>query len=269
MHWAERALVARNMPRRLAERIILLVVLLFCVGTLVVLSKHAPAALFGYVFLQWSLVLFFRSRQDEAFALWVIYGFTYFVLRVNHDDETLLLVFTSLAHAGAILAHYLARDVLRDAPWLIFVFGAILVIPLQCNNLFFTPILSVVRVFLYVGVSYLEPDGLWIVKQYPLFCKQEAVFVILVWHFALWKWSVRPVQQQVPMVATETHVAPKPQHATPTNPKIVEGTGNSHRGAVLPMTTDDIAHTARNRNASRSDLAQQMLMRIAGANKQN
>jgi len=147
-----------------------------------VLSAHV-VALAAYLVLLWSLVLFFRVQAQQVFPLWILYSFVYWSHGIGKEDSNVLLAFvrsikslfvfrnltfcnkTTLCHAAAIVMNKTARELIGNNQWVVVVFGAILMLPTQCNNLYYTPVFSIVRIVLYIAVEQAEPRGSWLVKQ--------------------------------------------------------------------------------------------------------
>lgn len=97
-------------------------------------------------------------------------------------------------------------------------FGCLLLLPTRCNNAYYTPGLSFVRIVIYIVVEFVEPRGSWLIKQvsfvlcdlkgrrpadcrcvcqYALFSKVEALPLLVLVHLGV-RYATRPVQQAVP-----------------------------------------------------------------------
>lgn len=148
---------------------------------LVVSARHLPVAIAGYVLL---LGAVFVARADEhVFPLWLLYGFVYWSLSVGAEDNAVLLTLTTIAQILGLGAAFLFPATLQEYQRVLFwAAGALLVLPIQCNNPYYTPAFSILRVLLYVGIELLQPERLWVVKQYPLFAKREVLVLLLILH---------------------------------------------------------------------------------------
>ena len=173
-------------------------------ASLVVSALHAPVAVAAYLLLFWGLLLFFRIHHQEIFGLWILYGFAYWATGVGKEDNAALLALTTLVHAGAIVAHFSARNLLRENQWIVVAFGSILIIPIQCNNPYYTPAFGLARVIVFAAIQILDGDALWILLQYPLFCKQEALPLLVIFHLIVRKWST-PAPQGLPLTTPSEH----------------------------------------------------------------
>lgn len=152
--------------------------------SLVLTARFAPRAIAAYVLLVWVILLFFRVRQQEVFALWITYGFAYWALGEGQDEPVALLAVTSVAQVLAVLSHFALTETLRRNQWVMAGFGCLLVLPIMCNNPYYTPGFSLIRVALFIAVITFDPESTWVLQQYPLFCKREVLPFIVAIHVA-------------------------------------------------------------------------------------
>ena len=128
-----------------------------------------------------------RSSSDWV-HLWVFYGFAFWGADLDRDDGTALLVLTTLMHAALIVAgFFVPQAILRDSCARLVV-SLLLTIPLACNNLFFHPLLAIVRIVCFLASSALTSNNLSSV--YLLFSKAEALLPLIVTHVVVRSLSV-------------------------------------------------------------------------------
>ena len=203
-----------------SQRLIRTAALAGAFAILVVSARHLPLVVTGYLLLLGAVSV---ARADEhVFAVWLLYGFVYWSLRVGADDDGLLLTITSAAQVLALAAAFLfpvtVKEYNRPLFW---VAGALLVLPIQCNNPFYTPAFSMVRVLLFAAVELLRPSELWVVKQYPLFAKREALVLIVLLHaLAVRYLGTRGGTEDVLPLRAPSPEAPRP--ATPVDNELAQ-----------------------------------------------
>lgn len=153
---------------------------------------HLPP-LAGYLHLLWHIVKLESDSFFTVLRLWLSYCFTYWALGVGREDSEVLLALTTVVHASAIA---LARRLPRKNEW---VLCLLIMVPVQCNNLYYTPLFSVARLIVFVAIDVVEADPPFLLRQYPLFCKQEAIGPLIVWHLILMFWTKQQPQRLLPV----------------------------------------------------------------------
>jgi hypothetical protein len=159
--------------------------------------RYPPAA--GFVFLMWCLAQILRARTLDLFAalfLWFAYSFSYSALGVGREDSEVLLALTTAVHAFAIA---FARR-LPQTDWVMGPFSLVVILPVQCNNIIYTPLFSVLRALVAVGLQFADRDPPWVLRLYPLFCKQEALPILFAVHIATLYWQRQLPKQLLPTI---------------------------------------------------------------------
>lgn len=204
-----------------SQRLIQTAALAGAFAVLVISARHLPAAVAGYLLLLGAVAV---ARADEhVFAIWLLYGFVYWSLGVGRgvDDDGLLLTLTSVAQVLGLAAAFLFPATVREFNRPLFwAAGALLVLPIQCNNPYYTPAFSIARVLLFAAVELLRPSELWVVKQYPLFAKREALVLIVVLHaLAVRYLGAREPEDVLPVRAPSPEA---PAHTTTVDTELAE-----------------------------------------------
>ena len=171
---------------------------------LVITALHLPIGLAGYLFLLSCLVYV----PKNVFALWILYSFVFWSSRVAEEDSPLLLALTTVAQVVALIVRFLYR---RYEHHLYYPLMALLMLPNQCNNLYYFPLLSLFRIAVFLGLMQVERqnDG-WLVHQVALFSKKEALVVVLS-VYVFWKLKVEQPPPAVPVLP----LAERPHSPTP------------------------------------------------------
>lgn len=186
------------------ERELLTFVGIAALFVLLVLLQRWPVAV-AYV----GAVLSFAAHAHGAglhwpvFA-WFAYCFTFWSVGHDRDDNVLLLTVTSLAQAAGLVLTETARDALDEHRGSVaLAAAAVLMIPFRCNNMHYTPGVSLARLVLYSVAATADRRRHWLAHQYPLFATQEVVFFLLVCHTGLFFRRRESPRQPPPLPLTD------------------------------------------------------------------
>lgn len=190
----------------------------FITLALAVTAHHFPAAVVGYAFLLLALV---RLPRD-VFVLWLLYSGTYWAAGAGREDTYLLLAITTAAQILALVAHVF-YSAFEDKLW--HPLMALLLLPDNCTILYYSPLFSVFRAGLFVGLRHLDPDA-WLVHQMALFSKKTTLPIVLLVYLA-WRFKLKETPAVVALLPVH---APQPPVQPPVDPleakaaRVIHGT---------------------------------------------
>lgn len=185
-----------------AHAVICLVVYLSAMLGLLLLRSWPVVA--AYAMLMLVLVALPRD-QHGVLLLWGMYGFAYWAVGTERAENVVLLALTSVMHVGAIVVSIVTPDMVRENQTVVvLIVGAIILLPIECNNFQFAPLVAVGRLVLFVAICTLDADTPWVVRQYPLFCDSMALPFVAAAHLLsiVWMARFRPVMALPTIAAT-------------------------------------------------------------------
>lgn len=156
---------------------------LFLTVILFTVHRLLPLAFWGFTVLSLQLLYAIDLRRRRAiFALWIAYGALFSALDVAHEDSATFLAVSSLVGAGCIVARYIIPAQVSSHRLIASCIGIVNIFPVQCNNLVYSPTVSIVRCVLFATGMVMGSEDDWLVMIYLLFAKEEALPLLLFWH---------------------------------------------------------------------------------------